>query len=112
MKKYLKIVLFYLVGLIIIIQILTVALKDTWFCAVEGYVSYFILFAMLYHIGLVMQDRLIRKKYLVYISIIASEVVINLLLMTMLNVSSEGIWIGLIALNVIFATVFIMLLDI
>ncbi|MDR2598998.1 MAG: hypothetical protein LBC73_01830 [Oscillospiraceae bacterium] len=110
--KYFKIIVIYSVGVATIIGLFSELFKDTWFYAISEYLMIVVMFAMLFHIGKVMENELIKKKYYIYISIIASEIVFFQILSAILYDNSTNTWLSLIALNVVFVTAVIMLFDI
>ena len=67
---------------------------------------------MLFDIGKSTGNKYVRKKYIMYVSIFISEIIIINVLSLVLGVGTYNTWLGLVGANVIFLTIVIMLFDI
>ena len=110
--KYLKIFSIYCIGVMTVIMLLAEIFRYTLLGTIAGYLILLTMLAMLFHIGKVMQNILVKKKYFVYISVIAFQVIILQTISAILNVSLTNTWFAFIGVNVVFLTIFIMLIDI
>jgi hypothetical protein len=110
MKKYLKIVIPYFVITAIAIAILSEILKSTRIFTYVEYLSPLAMCAMLCHIGAVMQNKFVKKKYFFYLSIIIGEGILFNVFFITLNANGDS-WIFVIGFAIIFLTLLIMLFD-
>ena len=114
--KHIKGRCFIYIGIIASLATLATILSEfignTWFNAISTFLIYFTLCMVLIDVGKSINKNHVRKKYVRYVCIFASEIAIILLISYMLGVGTHNTWLGLIGANVIFLTVIIMLIDI
>jgi len=112
MKKWLKRILVYS-AIALTVRLLSEAFVTTWFHAVHEYILLALLLVMLFHFGKVIQNKLVRKKYFIYISIVIGQGIIYQLLSTIYfeHISNLS-WPETVAFNVALITLIIMLFDI
>jgi len=87
------------------------------FLEVEGYswlsaaIIYLALCALLVDIGWLIKNKHVRRKYIIYVSVIIGQIVTMLIISEITGVPTVNTWLGTIGANAIFATIFIMLFD-
>ena len=111
MMKYVKIVLMYY-SIILAMGILSAIVSRGWFNVVGICVASLAMLAAFFHIGKVIPSNVVKKKYYTYIGTILCEILLFLLLSIILDVSLRDTLLALIAANVVFMTLFIIVLDI
>jgi len=114
MKKYLKVALIYcLITTAVTITFATLSVfLGTWIGVVGGYVSLSVILLALFHIGRIISNKTIRKRYFIYVSIFVGGNILFHLLPALLGIGARNTWFALIGANIMFLAFLIMVFDI
>jgi len=111
MMKYIKIALMYY-SIVVMVGILSTIISRDWFGIVGMCIAILAALAAFFHIGIIIPNKTVKKKYFIYIVIIISETLLTLLLSVILGVGLRDTWLASISMGIIFLTILIILLDI
>jgi hypothetical protein len=79
---------------------------------VGRYIAPIPLLAALFHIGMIIPNKNVKKRYFIYVGIIVGETLLFILLSLILNVSLTNTLLASISVIIIMLTIFIIILDI
>jgi len=101
-----------LIVLSIFIDVLNEVTVGTQFEGVGRFISILALTAILIYIGISINKKHVRKKYIIYLSIFAGQIIVISLISFITGVETSNTWLGSIGATLIFLTIAILLFDI
>jgi hypothetical protein len=96
----------------IVYGILSAVFPSEFIRMVGRYIAPIPLLAALFHIGIIIPNKDVKKRYFTYIGIIIGETLLFILLSLILNVSLTNTLLAKISVIIIMLTIFIIILDI
>jgi len=110
--RYVKIIIAYIVIVPITMQLLARLFTDTWFEPFAGFIGIAIFCGMLCHIGILIYNKELRRKYFAYMGVIVGIFALFAALSAITGIALQDTWLGAIGGGLLFVTIFAMFFDI
>ena len=112
MMKYVKVFVIYILAITLVLEVLTRLLTNAWFNYVSNVVVVVALCGMLFHIGKLIVNMEIKRKYFIYMGIIVGVAILLSVLSAIMGIAVQDTWLGLIGGGVMLIASYVMFFDI